>query len=33
MFLIGVLAGVVLAFLTIFRMIATMRADRERRVR
>jgi len=33
MFLIGVLAGVVLAFLAIFRMIAQMHDGMERRVR
>jgi uncharacterized protein (DUF2062 family) len=32
MFLCGVLTGVVLAFLAIFRMIATMHESRERRV-
>ena len=33
MFLIGTLAGVVLAFLAIFRMITQMHADSELRVR
>jgi hypothetical protein len=33
MFLCGVLAGVVLAFLAIFRMMADMHANMERRVR
>jgi hypothetical protein len=33
MILCGVLAGIVLAFLAVFRMIAQMHAGRERRVR
>ena len=33
MFLFGVVTGTVLAFAAIFRMVAGMHADRERRVR